>query len=99
MAMNSLAESQLFYEYRENPFGKIWKAIWKIMPSFAARHSPFFFFNDGGVLWNQGFGQVAFLKDGRSLIIRWSFGASRQRVIYLSKIHRWDPPHEQEPLT
>jgi hypothetical protein len=92
--------SKLVAEYRRSVFAQIWRRIWKWFPSFSSRHSPFFLFADGSVLWNQGFGQIAFLKGDRSVRIGWNF-ADRpiNRIIYLTAVRHWDPPHHTQQLT
>lgn len=98
--MNSNLTSQLVLEYRGSMFARIWQWLWKLFPKFSLKHSPFFFFKDGAVLWNQGFGSIALLKGNRSVTIQWTFEQSRPRVrtIHLSEVRRWDVPHEDEPL-
>jgi hypothetical protein len=92
--------SDLVVEYRQSTFAAIWQKLWKIFPNFANKHSPFFPFEDGAVLWNQGFGNIAYLQGERSVIIEWSFEAGRpaNRIIHLSSVNHWDPPHDDEQL-
>ena len=60
-----------------------------------------FLFPDGCVLWNQGFGKVAFLKGDRSVTVPWGLGDRRpfNIVVYLSDAQQWDPPHDSERLS
>jgi hypothetical protein len=97
--VNNHLKSTLVREFERSPFAAIWRRIWTLFPAFSARHSPFFFFDDGTVLWNQGFGYIAFLQGVRSLSISWSLEARGVRVIYVSKVHHWDPPHEDDSLS
>ena len=64
--------SELVTEYRRSSFALIWQKLWKVFPKLSMRHSPFFIFDDGTVLWNQGFGKIAYLNGDRSLTIQWS---------------------------
>jgi hypothetical protein len=98
--MNPNLTSELVLEYRGSPFAKIWRTLWRLFPKFSNKHSPFFFFADGAVLWNQGFGSIAFLKGNRSVMIRWTFDELRRgiRTIHLSAVRHWDSPHENETL-
>jgi hypothetical protein len=93
--------SLLVAEYRRSPFAAIWQKLWRIFPRFSIRYSPFFLFEDGAVLWNQGFGNIAYLKGSRSLTIAWSLASSQRgaRIIYLSAAKQWDPPHEEDELS
>ena len=99
--MNPSPTSKLVAEYRGSPFAAIWRKLWNVFPSFALKHSPFFLFEDGAVLWNQGFGSIAFLKENRSLTIQWSLGETQPgvRIVHLGAVQHWDPPHEREHLT
>ena len=92
--------SELVTEYRRSSFALIWQKLWKVFPQFSMRHSPFFLFDDGTVLWNQGFGKIAYLNGDRSVTIQWSLEEERRagRTIHLSPIRHWDPPHENEQL-
>ena len=92
--------SELVTEYRRSFFALIWQKLWKVFPKFSMSHSPFFLFDDGTVLWNQGFGKIAYLNGDRSLTIQWSLEGGRRavRTIHLSPIRQWDPPHENEQL-
>jgi len=97
----SLPTNKLVSEYRNSIFATIWRHLWKLFPSFAARHSPFFLFTDGALLWNQGLGRISFLKGDRSVTIGWSFGDRKpfDRIIYLNAVQKWDPPHENQHLS
>jgi hypothetical protein len=99
--MSRSPTSALVAEYRRSPFSVIWQKLWKVCPGFSAKHSPFFLFEDGSVLWNQGFGKIAYLKGDRSLTIQWSFEGvwPAARVLYLSSVRQWDPPHENDRLS
>jgi hypothetical protein len=97
--VNILFKSKLVTEFERSPFASIWRRIWTLFPAFSAKHSPFFFFDDGTVLWNQGFGCIAFLQGVRSLSISWSLEPRSMRVIYLSKVHHWDSPYEDDSLS
>lgn len=99
--MNSNETSALVSEYRRSPFAKIWHKVWRVFPSFSRKHSPFFLFEDGTVLWNQGFGNIAYLKGDRSLTISWSLQSDTpaSRVIHIDNVLWWHPPHEKEQLT
>lgn len=97
--MNCPAESQLVREYKQSRFAATWRRIWKLLPAFSAKHSPFFIFDDGVVLWNQGFGRIAFLQGGRSLTVNWSLERNTIKVIHLSSVHRWDAPHDYDPVS
>jgi hypothetical protein len=92
--------SKLVAEYRSSVFARIWRRLWRWFPSFSSRHSPFFIFEDGTVLWNQGLGQLAFLKGDRSVTIGWDF-AERPigRIVHVTTVRHWDPPHDTEQLT
>jgi hypothetical protein len=93
--------SNLVLEYRRSPFARLWRHLWTLFPHFSAKHSPFFFFPDGALLWNQGLGRIAFLKGDRSITIGWDFGNGlpANRIIYLTAVHHWDPPHDNQQLT
>ena len=97
--MSNLSKSELVTEYQRSPFAAIWRRIWRLLPNFSARHSPFFFFDDGTVLWNQGFGHIAFLQGNRSLTLKWTLENRIVRVIHLSMVHQWDPPHDRDLLS
>lgn len=58
-------------------------------------------FPDGTIMWSQGFGKIAYLKEDRSVTIYWGFaeGWPPQRIVHLSKATHWDPPHDSEVLT
>jgi hypothetical protein len=98
---NLYPTNKLVSEYRSSMFAMIWRYLWKLFPRFSARHSPFFLFPDGALLWNQGLGQIAFLKGDRSITIGWGFGDRRpfDRIVYLNAIHKWDPPHDNLKLS
>jgi hypothetical protein len=93
--------SPIVQEYRRSNFMKLWRKLWKWFPGFSAKHSAVFLFSDGCVLWNQGFGKIAFLKGDRSVTVRWGLGDRKVAniIIYLSDAQRWDPPHEDEQLS
>jgi len=93
--------NKLVSEYRTSMFARIWRHLWKLCPGFSARHSPFFLFADGALLWNQGLGRIAFLKGDRSVTIGWGFGDRRpfDRIIYLNAVRKWDPPHDNQQLS
>jgi hypothetical protein len=93
--------NSLVMEYRRSIFAAIWRHLWKLFPGFSARHSPFFLFTDGALLWNQGLGQIAFLKGDRSVTIGWSLGDGRpfDRIIDLNRVQKWDPPHDNQQLS
>jgi hypothetical protein len=97
----SCPTNKLVSEYRKSIFATIWRHLWKLFPGFAARHSPFFLFMDGALLWNQGLGRIAFLKGDRSVTIGWSFGDRKpfDRIIYLNAVHKWDPPYDNQQLS
>ena len=97
----SVLPSSLVVEYFRSPFAKFWRQLWKLFPNFSSKHSPFFFFEDGAVLWNQGLGQIAFLKGNRSVTIGWDFGDRRtvDRIVHLTAVRQWDPPHDRQQLT
>ena len=99
--MSQNTASNLVVEYRRSKFATIWQKLWKVLPRFSAKHSPFFLFEDGAVLWNQGFGRIAYLRGDRSLTIGWSLDAqgSRQRIVHLSSLRHWDSPHDNEQLS
>jgi len=99
--MSPSPTSDLVAEYRRSLFSVIWQMLWKVCPGFSVKHSPFFVFEDGTVLWNQGFGKIAYLKGNRSLTIQWSFEGVRPaaRILDLSSVRQWDPPHENEHLS
>jgi hypothetical protein len=92
--------SKLVAEYRTSVFARIWRLLWRWFPSFSAKHSPFFIFDDGAVLWNQGLGQLAFLKGDRSVTIGWDFAErSIGRILHVTAVRHWDPPHDAEQIT
>jgi hypothetical protein len=92
--------SKLVAEYRRSVFARIWRRLWRWFPSFSAKHSPFFIFDDGAVLWNQGLGQLAFLKGDRSVTIGWDFAErSIGRIVHVTAVRHWDPPHDAEQIT
>jgi hypothetical protein len=99
--MTTSLVSPIVTEYRNSTFAKIWRFIWRLLPGFSSRYSPFFHFDDGTILWSQGFGSQAFLKNDRSVTISWEFGNGwpPARIVYLSKVVHWDPPHNQQQLT
>jgi hypothetical protein len=98
--MESGKVSSLVMEYRTSRFAKVWHTLWKVFPKFSCRHSPFFFFDDGAVLWNQGYGSIAFLDGDRSLTIPWTYAGTvrKVRLIQLSEVSHWDSPHDNEGL-
>src|SRR5438105_1484870 len=100
MDRNLSRTSALVAEYRRSPFAMVWQKLWKKFPSFSVKHSPFFIFEDGAVLWNQGFGNIAYLKGNRSVTIQWALEGGQQgaRIIHLSAVRQWDSPHENEKL-
>jgi Immunity protein 74 len=93
--------NRLVSKYRKSIFATIWRQLWKLFPGFSSRHSPFFLFTDGTLLWNQGLGKIAFLKGDRSVTIGWSFGDRKpfDRIVYLSSVQKWDPPHDNQQLS
>ena len=97
---NPIHMSELVTEYLLSSSALVWQKLWKVFPKFSMRHSPFFLFDDGTVLWNQGFGKIAYLNGDRSLMIKWSLegGQYAVRTIHSSSIKHWDPPHENEQL-
>jgi hypothetical protein len=97
--MSIKSKSELVAEYQHSPFALIWRWIWTLFPGLLCQTFAFFFFDDGTVLWNQGFGYIAFLQGNRSLTIRWSLENPATRVIHLSIVHHWDPPHQSGPLS
>jgi hypothetical protein len=92
--------SKLVAEYRSSVFARIWRCLWRWFPNYSSRHSPFFVFEDGSVLWNQGLGQLAFLKGDRSVTIGWDFAErSIGRIVHVMEVRHWDPPHDAEQIT
>lgn len=98
---NQNRTSPLVAEYQRSAFAAIWQKLWRLFPRFSIKHSPFFLFEDGAVLWNQGFGNIAYLRGSRSLTIHWSLPSAQRgaRIIHLSSAKQWDPPHEEDALS
>ena len=71
----------------------------EVAPELLSETFAFFFFDDGTVLWNQGFGHIAFLQGNRSLTLKCTLENRIVRVIHLSMVHQWDPPHDRDLLS
>lgn len=93
--------SPLVKKYNESGIARAWKKLWRMFPGFSSKHSPFFPFPDGLILWDQGFGKMAFLKGNRSVTVSWKLGDRRpyNLIVCLSDVNHWDPPHESEVVS
>ncbi len=93
--MNNLIE-----DYRKSRIAAIWRVLWRAFPNFSARHSPIYFGEDGAILWNQGFGRVAYLRGDKVLIVGWGLGAEpNERRVFVTQATRWEPPHAHIPVS
>jgi hypothetical protein len=88
-------------DFRASTSARVWHQLWRWFPNFSAKHSPYYFFADGCVICNRGFGQLSFVKCDKSISIGWGLDGQHPvgRVIYLSQIANWDPPHQSIALS